>query len=104
AAVYGKGFVASTQESAAQETSTNAIKPRLLAVEDDEDILAIFESGLSEDFEIVTANDGIEAIERIVKFEPDLIVIDALMPRMSGFQLLQSLRRNHRFARTPIII
>jgi DNA-binding response OmpR family regulator len=78
-------------------------RPRLMVVDDDEDIVATIETALARYFEVTHAYDGIEAIEKIVSYEPDLIAIDALMPRMTGYQLCQSLRRNRRFHVTPIL-
>jgi len=78
-------------------------RPRLLVVDDDSDLLQMIDASFARYFEITRATDGIDAIEKVVQYEPDLILIDALMPRMSGYQLCQSLRRNRRFATTPII-
>jgi DNA-binding response OmpR family regulator len=78
-------------------------RARLMLVDDDSEIRLVLDQGLSGQFEVVQAADGIEAIERIVEYEPDLIMIDALMPRMSGYQLCQSLRKNRRFQKTPIV-
>jgi twitching motility two-component system response regulator PilG len=91
-----------TDPDSGKSTSKDG-RPRLMIVDDDEDLLKLCDAALARNFEITLALDGIEAIEKIVQYEPDLIVIDALMPRMSGYQLCQSLRRNRRFATTPII-
>lgn len=78
-------------------------KPRLLFVDDDQSILLMARTYLQDDYEFATALDGIEAIEKITALQPDIIVLDAMMPKMSGYQLCQSLRRNARFAKTPIL-
>lgn len=85
-----------------QSTSKEG-RPRLMVVDDDEDLVKVIDAGVARQFEVTWAYDGIEAIEKIVQYEPDLIMIDALMPRMSGYQLCQSLRRNKRFTETPIV-
>ncbi|MBX7246276.1 MAG: response regulator [Candidatus Sumerlaeaceae bacterium] len=76
---------------------------RVLVVDDDADLLQIVKMCIEQDFEVLTAMDGIEAIEKITSYQPDLIVLDAMMPKMSGFQLCQSLRRNARYAKTPMM-
>jgi DNA-binding response OmpR family regulator len=78
-------------------------RPRLMIVDDDADLVATVEAGLAAMFEIVKAYDGIEAIEKIVSCEPDIILIDGMMPRMTGYQLCQSLRRNQRYRDAPIM-
>ena len=78
--------------------------PRILAVDDDPEALQILDMALREEFEITTASDGIEAIERIVVYEPDLLLIDIMMPKMNGYQLLQSIRRNLYLRGLPVIV
>ena len=41
---------------------------------------------------IVTASDGVEALDRVAEFKPDLILLDIMMPRMSGFQVCRKLK------------
>ncbi len=78
-------------------------KPRLLIVDDEESMRSIMKAMLSDRFEAFTADNGVQAIERITTYQPDLIILDAMMPKMSGYQLCQSLRRNARFSKTPIL-
>lgn len=66
--------------------------PRVLVVDDDPDIVEAIRISLESGFEVVTAFDGLEALRRIPECEPDLYVIDGMMPKMSGFQALQTLR------------
>lgn len=79
-------------------------KPRIILVDDEEDVISVGMLTLSDEFEVAGAVDGIEAIEKITLYEPDIIVLDVMLPKMSGYQLCQSLRRNKRFAQTPIVI
>jgi DNA-binding response OmpR family regulator len=79
-------------------------RPRVVIVDDDEDMLRIASIALSDAFEVAGALDGVEGIEKIVSYEPDIIVLDVMLPKMSGYQLCQSLRRNRRFAQTPIVV
>lgn len=79
-------------------------KPRILVVDDEPGICALATHALHNQFEVFCAADGIDAISKITAYQPDLILIDTMMPRMSGYQLCQSLRNNARFAHTPIIL
>ncbi|PKO15195.1 hypothetical protein CVU37_13530 [candidate division BRC1 bacterium HGW-BRC1-1] len=78
-------------------------KTRVLAIDDDPDILTIIRGYLGNDYEFVMASNGLEAVERITSLQPDIILLDAMLPKMSGYQLCQSLRRNARYAGTPIL-
>ncbi len=55
-----------------------------------------------EGFAIATAADGAEGLEVVEKEQPDIILLDVIMPRMDGFQTLQELRA--RGIRTPVIL
>lgn len=94
----------STQSSAApeQHAVTNG-KPRVLIVDDEESMRTVMKTMLDQQFEVFTASDGLQGIERITTYEPDLIILDAMMPKMSGYQLCKRLRRVPRFAKTPIL-
>jgi CheY-like chemotaxis protein len=52
---------------------------------------------------VVEAANGKEAIEQAGQFHPDLIILDIHMPEMDGFEVVQALRRDQRFANTPVI-
>lgn len=53
---------------------------------------------------VIEARDGEEGLRLAEKFKPDLIITDILMPRVDGFEFLQSLRRNPALERTPVIV
>ncbi len=80
------------------------VLPRVMVVDDDPDIVAVMEAILTDVAEVVSAGDGMQAIERLVRYQPDLLIIDIMLPKMSGFQLCQSLRSNRGLAKMPILI
>jgi len=55
-------------------------------------------------YEIATASDGEEGVKTAMENPPDLIICDMMMPKMDGFQVTRLLRRDDRFAHTPILI
>jgi len=55
-------------------------------------------------FNVVTAGDGVEAIEIIKDCMPDFISLDLIMPKKSGHRLLHELRRNRQWSRIPVLI
>jgi len=77
--------------------------PRVLLVEDDQDLANLMQLGLKDDFEVTIACDGIDGVEKIVKYQPDMLLIDVMLPRMNGYQLCQSIRTNKVFHDLPII-
>ncbi|GAC1438354.1 MAG: response regulator transcription factor [Sediminibacterium sp.] len=80
-------------------------KPKQILIADDEqDILEIVSYNLSkEGYEIYTAKDGNEAIERAKQLHPDLIILDIMMPKKNGVEVCQILRSQPLFQDTLII-
>lgn len=78
-------------------------KVRILVVEDDRAAATAIKSCLDDEHEAVIAYNGLEAIEYAVKFIPDIFVIDGMLPKMSGYQLVPVLKRNRIFAEAPVI-
>jgi DNA-binding NtrC family response regulator len=70
-----------------------AISGRILIVDDEELQRTALAGMLSEDFETQTATDGQEALDKLASFPADVIVVDLVMPRMDGFELLRHLRQ-----------
>lgn len=68
-------------------------KKKILLVEDDEALAAVYKSRLDlEDFETKAVVNGEEALSAAMQFKPDLILLDAMMPKISGFDVLDILR------------
>jgi len=69
---------------------------KLLVADDSETVLLMLQRRLEmEGYEVVTATDGLEALERLRELapkEPDIILLDAMMPNMSGTEVLEKLR------------
>lgn len=77
---------------------------RLLVVDDEPKLLrAVAVILRDEDFSVVTARSGAEALVRIAESLPDLVISDIRMPGMDGYQLARTLRSNPRTALIPII-
>ncbi len=79
--------------------------PKVMLVEDDNNLREIYEARLlAEGYEIVSAQDGEEALALAVKEKPDLIVADIMMPKISGFDMLDILRSTPETKDTKIIM
>ena len=83
----------------------NVRRELVLVADDDEDIVRFVEVNLRlEGFEVVTAGDGKEALEKARAITPDLVLLDIMMPEMDGFQVCQTLRASARTKNIPIIM
>ena len=77
----------------------------LLLVDDDPDILATMESALQElGPEVITARDGDQAVLQAERHAPDLVVLDMMLPKRSGFVILQKLKRGKKRTDPPRVI
>ncbi len=77
---------------------------QILIADDEPDILEIIRYNLEkEGYEVITAKDGNEAIEKAKEFYPDLIILDIMMPRKNGVEVCQILRTQPSFQDTLII-
>jgi two-component system alkaline phosphatase synthesis response regulator PhoP len=75
-----------------------------LIADDDPDILEILRYNLAQEgYEVITAKDGDEALEKARKHQPELIVLDVMMPRKTGVEVCQWLRAQTAFQKTLII-
>jgi chemosensory pili system protein ChpA (sensor histidine kinase/response regulator) len=59
---------------------------------------------IREGYEVVTAKDGVDALEKLVDIMPDVMLLDVEMPRMDGFELAKQLRRDAKTKSLPIIM
>lgn len=78
---------------------------RILAVDDERAIVRLVQVNLERaGYEVVTAYDGREALEKVASESPDLIVLDVMMPYMDGFEVLETLKKNPETRDTPVIM
>lgn len=80
-------------------------KKKILLVEDDIALAAVYRSRLEiEDFETKEVNNGEDALAAAKEFKPDLILLDAMMPKISGFDVLDILRNTPETANIRVIM
>jgi PleD family two-component response regulator len=69
--------------------------PRVLIADDNPQGVELLEAYLSEtDYEVQTASDGEETLRKVAQWQPDLILLDIMMPKISGFEVCKRLRKN----------
>lgn len=77
----------------------------ILVVDDEEPILELLRFNLEkEGYQVCVAKNGQEALERVEKEHPDLLVLDVMLPGMDGLEVCRILRLNPRFQQIPIIM
>jgi DNA-binding response OmpR family regulator len=78
---------------------------RLLIVDDDPDIVETLKKRLiKEQYEVSTAFDGEEALLKVKEDNPDVILLDLMLPKINGFEVLKEIREKHRDKWRPVII
>jgi len=82
--------------------STGEKKWRILCIDDDPDVLLILQSSLGIHHEVVTADNGVEAIAMLDVCDADFIICDVHMPTMDGFQTVEAIRRHPGYADIPV--
>ncbi len=78
--------------------------PLIMVVEDNPDMNAFVAEALGPRYRVVTAFDGQEGLSKALALRPDLILSDVMMPRMSGDQMVQELRRHPEMENVPIVM
>jgi CheY-like chemotaxis protein len=78
---------------------------KILIIEDEEILLELLEKKLTQEgYQVRIAKDGIEGLEKVEQEIPDVILLDIVMPRMGGFEVMEMLHKNEKFSKIPIII
>ena len=54
--------------------------------------------------DVITAGDGFESLAKIAEYEPDIIFIDIMMPRLDGYQACALIKNNSKFKSTPVVM
>jgi DNA-binding response OmpR family regulator len=78
---------------------------KVLIVDDEENIVISIEFLIDQaGYEVEIARDGEEALRKVTSFNPDLILLDVMMPKINGFEVCRRIRENQQFDTTKIIM
>lgn len=83
--------------------ASNANRARVLLADDNADMREYVKRLLSEQFNVITAQDGEEAFRKVLEFRPDLLLSDIMMPKLDGFGLLKKVRTHPELKGLPVI-
>lgn len=79
-------------------------KQTILVVDDEQDLLDLIEYNLKkEGFDVLKAENGLEGIETARKYHPNLVLLDIMMPKMDGFEVVERMRDDPKLKHIPII-
>ncbi|MFB3880642.1 MAG: response regulator [Armatimonadota bacterium] len=78
---------------------------KIMAVDDERHIVRLIQVNLERSgYQVVTAFDGTEALRKVETEKPDVIVLDVMMPKMDGFEVLKRLQANPETREIPVIM
>jgi len=94
-----------SMENGSANSATNLAGLKVMVIDDSRTIRKSAETMLGrEGCEVMTADDGFEALALIHRHQPDLIFVDIMMPRLDGYQTCAIIKNNERFRATPVIM
>jgi len=96
-----------TEEHTLEKMNGNAEHSsiRILVVDDSSTIRRSAESMLkAEGYDVVTAENGFEALSMVARHNPDLIFVDIMMPRLDGYQTCAIIKNNTQYRSTPVVM
>lgn len=103
--IFMKGATSGTSSRSTVLSFKNRMKPKILVVDDEPDAVEMLEFNLKANgYDVVTAADGEEALEKARSVLPDLIVLDLMLPEVDGLEVCKILRRDQRTSGIPIIM
>ncbi|MBI5037311.1 MAG: response regulator [Candidatus Kerfeldbacteria bacterium] len=80
-------------------------KTKILLVEDDAFLAGMYVTKMNlEDFEVVLAGDGEAGLEQAQSIKPDIILLDVILPKMSGFDVLKNLKSDPKTKNIPVLM
>ena len=80
-------------------------KKRILLVDDEEELVRAVQARLeANDYEVITAYDGEEALRKAREEKVDLIILDLMLPKMDGYKVCATLKHDERYRKIPVLL
>lgn len=80
------------------------MKPKVLLVEDNKELLEVIAEELHDHYEVIRATDGAQALQLLSAESVQLVISDVMMPVMDGFELCREIKSNFEFSHIPVIL
>ena len=105
----GENLIVNSAINKGESTEQSVIKkidsrPSLLIIDDNEEILSFLMSAFSANYQCMQACNGKEGLDMALKMHPDVIIVDEMMPVMTGMEFCTPLRKAKQIASTPVIM
>ncbi len=92
------------EEIIISQKNVNAQNSTILIIEDNEELLQLLANIFNPIYKVTTASDGVEGMEKAASLQPDIILSDIMMPRMSGVEMCSKLKSNFDTSHIPIVL
>jgi DNA-binding response OmpR family regulator len=84
---------------------TTASRKTILIADDDEFITIAYKAGLEHaGYVVIIAEDGDQTVELIATFRPDLVLLDVIMPKQNGFEILKIIKNHPDYSHIPVVM
>ncbi len=81
------------------------MKKKILLVEDEEIILNLLQKKLTQEgYEVSVARDGEESLKIMMQLRPDLVLLDIIMPKLGGFEVMEEMQKEPELKKIPVIV
>ena len=78
---------------------------KILIIEDEEILLELLAKKLDQEgYKVLTATDGEKGLEKLKKEKPDLVLLDIVMPKMGGFEVMAKIQEDKELSKIPVIV
>jgi len=100
-----KPIMINKADKSSRDAYFSHVRKKILVVEDSSTTRKVIAVTLSQnDYQVIEACDGIEALSRLNEHKPDLIILDIILPKMDGYKILSIIKSNSDFKETPVIM
>jgi len=81
------------------------VKKKILVIDDEQEIVDLVEMRLTnEGYEVFGVSDGVDGLKKIKEVQPDLIILDVMMPRMDGYTFMRKMNQDENMPKPPVLI
>ncbi|CAG9929745.1 two-component regulator propeller domain-containing protein [Bacteroides ovatus] len=98
------GFIMADGGEEVDKAKYHETNNKIIIVDDDNEICDFLESELRQQYKIYICRNGKEGLQAVLKYKPDLVISDVIMPKMDGISMLKELRANPNISHIPVIL